>query len=95
MNDNNFIRQNLSILEKQINKSSNPKVLDISKNTWRWTTLSKSRQRKFEKQAKTFFKTLDPNPSPKEIRKAHFKDKQVSESLWTKILKLSTSDQKN
>ena len=87
MNDSNVIRQNLSVLEKQINKSSNPKVLNISKNTWRLTTLSKSRQRKFERQANFFFNTLDPNPSPKETRKAQSNGKQVSESLWIKILK--------
>ena len=57
--------------------------------------MSKSRQTKFERQAKKFFKTLDPNPSPKEIREAQSKGKQVSESLWTKILKLPTFDQNN
>ena len=76
-NDINVIRENLSVLEKRIDKSNNPRVLDISKDTWRWTTLSKSRQRKFETQAKKFFKTLDPNPSPKEIREAQSKGKQV------------------
>ena len=83
----NIIKQKLSALKKRINKSGNTKVLDISKDTWRWTTLSKSRQRKFERQAKKFFKTLDPNPSPKETRKAQSNGKQVSESLWIKILK--------
>ena len=46
-------------------------------------------------QAKRFFKNLDPNPSIKEIREAQCKGKQVSESLWRKILKLPTSDQNN
>ena len=41
--EDNIIRHKLSVLEKQINKSDNQNVFDISKYVWRWTTLSKSR----------------------------------------------------
>ena len=88
----NITRQKLSVLRKQINKSNNTKVLDISKDTWRWTTLSKSRQRKFERQVKKVIDQIDPNPTPKEA-KAIAKNKFIGESLWSKILKMPISDE--
>ena len=89
----NIIRRKLSVLKKQINKSGNTKVLDISKDTWRWTTLSKSRRRKFERQVKKVINQIDPNPTPKEARTTIAKNKFIGESLWSKILKMPISDE--
>ena len=91
----NIIRRKLSVLKRQINKSSNTKVLDISKDTWRWITLSKSRRRKFEKQVKKVINQIDPKPTPKEARLALSKNKIIGDSLWLKILKMPISDEQN
>ena len=80
-----IIRRKLSILKKWIKKSGNTKVLDIFKDTWRWTTLLKSRRRKFERQVKKVIDQIDPKPTSKEAKIANLKNKQIGESLWTKI----------
>ena len=61
----NIIRRKSFVLKKWINKYGNTKVLDISKDIWRWTTLSKSRRRKFERQVKKVIDQIDPKPTPK------------------------------
>ena len=66
----NIIRRKSFVLKKWINKYGNTKVLDISKDIWRWTTLSKSRRRKFERQVKKVIDQIDPKPTLKEARLA-------------------------